>query len=206
MKAVLAVALILICCLSADAQKEVKPKGKVAEAYDRFKNVTTVSLHVQISQGWSDVYAPTLMAIFTYPGTQFQRPDKIFLGFSSDSKTWVFLEDWQRSFIALTENKRIDYGTMRRVSGSAYLGGVLETAGLWVTAESYLELAMARTAEIQLGRTIYKLKPEYLLSLKEFAKKADLQPSSSTASTDDSTAKPESKKPCYEGGRKVPCP
>ena len=173
MRAFFLLALILLC-VPAVTEKPIKSKGKFTVSYDKFKDVTTMTMAVQLSKDWTDARAPTMMATHSFPGQQFRKPDKILLSFYSDAREWTFLEDWQRSFIAITDTKRVNFGTMQRLGSDIRLGSIVELAGVWVVPQSFLEIATAKTVELQLGRTVIKLKPEYLVAFHEFGIKTQL--------------------------------
>lgn len=78
-------------------------------------------------------------------------------------------EDYQRSFIAITERGRIDFGTMEIVTSNVGHRSVNEKVGNSLPLEQYAKIAFAQSAEIQIGRTELTLKPEHLLSMKLFA-------------------------------------
>jgi hypothetical protein len=173
MRAFSVFAFLLAFGLAASGSVE-KSSGKLVFSYDKFKDATSMTMKFSLRQPRLDARSLTMMATHTYSGTQFKRPEKILISFFSDAKDWIFLDDSQRSFIALTEAKRVNYGTMQRLGSQIERRAVFELVGLWITPESFLELANAKTAEIQLGETVYKLKPEDLAAFREFAVKTEI--------------------------------
>ncbi len=204
---------LLLFCVPINAQKEVKPKGKITKDYDRFKNRTTVILRMSLFQPFSG-YCPDLLSFYSYDGTTFSKPDKIFLGFENESKEWHFLQEGERSFMAITERGRLDYGILNRVTNKVVTGGVIEIIGTEISPDDYGILAFAQRAEIQIGRTELKLKPEHLASLRQFATEAGVSRGSLNgtgeterkASPESPKAETPTPKTCYQNGHRVPCP
>jgi hypothetical protein len=168
MKYLILVSLLAFTSWSV-ADKPVKHKGKLTVSYDRFKDVTNTTMAVKLPTVQSGNRSLTMMAAHVYPGKTFQKPGKILLSFFAESRDWLFLDEWQRSCIVLTDTKRIQYGTLQRLGSQVELGGVVELAGVWISPAAFLEFASAKTAEIQLGNTTYRLKPEHLTAFREFA-------------------------------------
>ena len=166
--AILSILLMLTAAaVRATGQKEEKPKHKekIDVSYDKFKDVTIVSLEAMtISYGvymgamatgpgnHSPVAAVSVLIIFKFYNERFQ---------CMDGCKVIMLIDGKRLRLGIAENldRKIGYGSYPAI----------ETIGVLVTPELFKTIASASSIEFQAGTDEGSLKSQHIAALRDFA-------------------------------------
>lgn len=183
--AVIALCLLIVACSGQqqtnNAQPTPSPKseeklpiprgtfkhdGSITTKYDRFKDKTFVTLLVRVYRDFPKVTL-FLKAEGEYIHQTPQPPETIKFGFYAIVHEWEFAGS--RSLIVLAAGQRLDFGEMERVGFHTEEGVKVEE--LWVNLpfDKYLQLANAKNEEMQLRNIEFKLAPEHIEALRDFA-------------------------------------
>jgi len=147
-----------------------KHKKNIEVEYDRFKDVTYVRLkYLNVTTGLTDHVS--IVATYSYKGTNPATPETVNLGFYSRSRSWRFLKD--RAFVVIADGERLDFGEAVRldsdVSSSRYSVSVSETLAVSMPLESFLKIVNASSLQLRLGYYELPLAPDHYEALKDFA-------------------------------------
>lgn len=149
-----------------------RPIGKHSN-YDRFKDVTTVTMQNMLVIGNND-YVPVIYGIaniwltgaFQYQGQTWKKPEQIFLGFEVLEAYWEFRDPNNRNFILLVDGERMNLGIMGQIESNVPYVGNKETLYVPLSYNDFSKVMNAKTVEAQLGRLEFKLEPRHLEGLK----------------------------------------
>jgi hypothetical protein len=144
------------------------PSGEISEQYDKFKDVTNVTLKPMPmpcplgEEAW-------LTAQFSYPGRTLKRPDQVIIGFVFASKKAKFGQSVE--LIVLVDGERLRVGEMYRDVNftSRHMNPVRETMAQIIPLAIFTRIAHAKKIEAQLGIFEFSLSDENLLALRELA-------------------------------------
>jgi hypothetical protein len=161
-------------CQSIDpppSKLKLKHKSRVAMRYDRFKDLTTVTVGPYFLSSGMDLVMTNsrfeLLASFTYNGQKLQRPvERATIGFLSSSKDWKFLRD--QSVYVLADGQRFDLGSAERDS-DLRTGGVSEILVVNVPFETFAKIANSTKVEMRFGSKEIKLKDEHLEGFRDLS-------------------------------------
>jgi hypothetical protein len=176
---VLIAALVLLTISTALAQTNLPPKGKykhdkkIEASYDKFKDETTISL--KSLRPLPIIHPVTLYIVptFRFPGKTVSLPDHVSLWFYSTSKDWQFLD--YRQLLVVADGERFDFGETARVQSNVDANrytrhvNVSETLGVMIPLNSFLKIINSKSVEIRLGQIEFKLAPDHLEALRDFA-------------------------------------
>jgi hypothetical protein len=165
MKKLAALLLALLFALSVVAQESAPPKtGKVTQDYDRFKDLTTVSLEMQLTGEAPRGLA--VKAVQSFGGkAPAKAPDKILLAFVSAGDKQEYAIEHGLIFLADGERLKVDNSAyMKDRAGSGYI----EMMVIAVPLETLKKVANAHKVEAQLGETEFELDDKQRASLKQF--------------------------------------
>jgi hypothetical protein len=142
-------------------------KGKLQVKYDRFKDLTTVTVPAMRLTG-SVLRGLMATVIGTHDGERRAAPKEVGLLFFSFSDTTQF-DDETISLIFLVDGERINASDVKRVERSYSSGSYHEGVFAPMSAAMLKRLADAKSVEGQLGSIEFKLKPEYQAWIGEVA-------------------------------------
>lgn len=154
--------------LPASASVSGNPSGQITEQYDKFNDVTNVTLKPMPmpcplgEEAW-------LTARFSYPGRTLQRPDKVMIGFVFASKEAKFRQSDE--LIVLVDGERLRVGEMYRDVdfSSRHENPVRETMAQIIPHAIFMRIALAKKIEAKLSIFEFSLSDENLLALRELA-------------------------------------
>ena len=167
---IILVALVLApatICRAQDTQPEVEIR------YDKLKDRTRVRLlGVQVEGTMLDGLQMSLL--FVFKGARLTQPvSQVTLILTSTSVGWRFLEG-SRNLRAIADGVMLNLGDWPRVSSQTGQGYVIEHLMKKVPGEVILKLAASKKLEMQLGGMQFKLTPEQLALLRNFASRMKL--------------------------------
>ncbi len=159
MKATLLLVLVSLSTCSIIAQEQpnsLPPKIDITTEYDRFKDVTTVSVKPQVvtlTNAGQQVRHLTIGALFGYPGRELHtRPSSIFLTFGVISDTFTVSRDYKPSLIVLADGKKAFEGLASNTDrGALESGRVFEVFAAEVSVSMLEKIAAAKLVEMQLA-------------------------------------------------------
>jgi hypothetical protein len=143
--------------------KKITANYYLDEKYDKYKDITVVSLMVSLNRIDPDL---SIGAYFIYDGKEVKTPSALTLSFVSKSEDWKYLRSSTLYF--LVDGKRLNIGEMER-EGSVGNGYVLEFLSVSIPTETFLKIISGSEIEGQLFTTEFKLSEEQLEAFKDFA-------------------------------------
>jgi hypothetical protein len=164
-QSIILVALVLTTATIAIAQ-DSNPQIEVS--YDRLKDRTRVRLlGLQVEGTLLDGLQMSLL--FVFKGQRQTKPvAQVTLIMTSTSVGWRFLEG-SRNLRATIDGVMLNLGDLPRVSSQVGQGYVIEHLMKKVPGEIVLKLAASKKLEMQMGGMEFKLTPEQLALLRNFA-------------------------------------
>lgn len=175
----LTAALLLLCFVSAQAQSSLKDqiktfnnKGRFAASYDRFKNITHVTVGPFFMQGMS----LQMTAAFSFDGeVQHGLAKGVWLLFDSSSSDWQFLNG--RELFAIVDQERVALGEGIRTSTVAsrptygrYVRPsvtVRERLAFAVPFDTFEKISKGKIVDMRVGQIELTLKDEHLLAFRD---------------------------------------
>jgi hypothetical protein len=169
MKRLMLLPLVLLFTVSALSQ--TRQPGDITSTYDKFKDLTTVSLFFMPVP--TEHYERLVLGVyFIYPGTTLkQNVSQVTLLLRSNSEQWKFLHEDERELIILADDERIPLGSIERIQGEITSGGVAEFLGINLAASTFEKIVKAKKVEAQLGTVEFHLTSGNLKFLQDFAAK-----------------------------------
>jgi len=161
------------------------PNLNIHESYDRFSDLTSVSLSIQISGGVQDlgggsIYAGnparslSLAVIGIFEGTDISKAvPKVAIVVSSRSREWVYLKSPTLLQVIIDGKTRATLGEMVRVTSEVEPRGrgVTEQVRLMLPFGVIAELSNATKLEMRVGPDEFDLKKEQLQDLREWVRR-----------------------------------
>lgn len=141
-----------------EEEPEDEPIADVADKYDRFRDITTVSTAKMLVRGARR--SIRMQAAFTYPGEKYLKPNTIYLTFNISGASAIFGEE-DLSLNFLVDKKRVPLGNMKLTEerGKSIVRQALTVS---VPYETFLKIADGKNVEFQAGTLEYKLEPVHL--------------------------------------------
>lgn len=166
--------VILFALFCASAFGQAKPE-KIDVTYDRFKDRTTVETdYMRVAGSDWNSNPLEIAARFTYPGKTVSKPQYVILFFYSATKTWRFKT--APTLIALVDGESLDLGratlTDQDIHTDTYSVSVREYLAAVIPFDTFLKIKNARTVEMQLGTTEFRLNEKVLVTFRELATRA----------------------------------
>jgi hypothetical protein len=153
-------------------ESNIPPRGKykhskkIVEKYDRFKDRTVVFLYgLTVKGGFSRSVG--MATIFNSPGHTVQMPQYVEVFFTSASRQWQIGGD--RGLIILADGARYDYGQTKLTD--VYISGdiIVDGMDVHIPTPDFLKIINAKTVEMRLGDAEFKLAPDHMEALRDFA-------------------------------------
>jgi hypothetical protein len=165
---VLSAVVILTCAVWSMAQEE----GKIETTYDRFDDVTTVTLDfMQVKQGRYGYDGILINATFRCPGkVQSCKPQRAYMGVSIVLKDTAY--DAPANLTVLADDERFPLGNMLRLKTDTALEqwNLIATVFMVpIPADDFIRIARAKQVEMRIDRTEFELSKEHRSKLYEFA-------------------------------------
>jgi hypothetical protein len=149
---------------------EEKRPINVHSEYDRFKDVTVVSLATMLIVGKGDytvakdgLSAIYLSGYYGYKGQNWSKPNNVFISFVVlDDVRWEFGASKNRNLILLVDGERMDLGQMDlQVSTDLYNLSRMDLSKA-IPFLDFTKIANAREVEAQLGAREFLIEPRHL--------------------------------------------
>ncbi len=146
---------------------------KTTSFYDRFKDLTTVSMKNMLVIG-NNNYTPVIYGIadfwltggFQYQGQTWTKPTQVALAFEALEAYWEFRNPGNRNLILIVDGTRMDLGMMASQESVVPYVGNKESLAVVLPYETFLRIANAKSVEAQLGRLEFRLEERHLAGLR----------------------------------------
>lgn len=149
----------------------------VKSEYDKFKDLTVVTIPVPQTSYRFDFIRPQFSAFAIYKGRKLlSSPGNVGINFFSQSEDWEYLECHEVNILA--DDQRIPIEETKH-DGTVGDGYVLEYINSRLGWKEVKMLSAAKTVEVKICNTKLKLNPQNMADLKEFVRL--LTPSSTSA-------------------------
>ena len=152
--------------------REFNHPYKINVNYDRFKNLTTISLLIRVTESWT----PELYFTFSYAGQTLKyAPSNIKFTVTTSRGSGNRMPT--TDFVILTDINRIRGKMAKEVSFIAVNGGItLVTNTASLNYATFLSLANAQEIEMQVGDEEFSLTEEQLEAVRDFASRTATNP------------------------------
>lgn len=164
---------------------DTKNSFGIQSKYDRFKDVTTVTLQSIVSKPENSEYerlGPTFSIIAGYQfvgQTQLEIPQNVVFSyqvyiFEGDKTRYRDLFNYSEEFIILADKERL-IGTMKRTELRDNIGGKYEVMTTSLALEVFAKIVNSKRVEMRVGTREFELKANHFQDLRELLNRAKLQ-------------------------------
>lgn len=160
---------------TSPAQKPVNHGGKIETKYDGFNFETVMRLKkMKVNcDGFKDKFKDACVSmevIMHLPGQQLNYVKMVTVQVVFDNKDWVhFHGPDQREMVVVTDTETLKLGRMAPVNTNTpgSWDTKVETLEIKIPYATFKKIAHAQTVEVQVGKSVFELRPKNLLAMKD---------------------------------------